>query len=509
MDINLEEDYEIINASPAARVESDRAFGYSAETSVADLIDNSITANAKNVWVEFVWNGINSSLRILDDGEGMDEETLKNSMRMGSMNPRDKRSKDDLGRFGLGLKTASFAHCRSLTVASKTKETDYATRIWDLDVISDTDQYRLGKKPTSENSRIIEEKLSDNMKSGTLIIWDKLDRMVGDSDPSDEKTRKAFYDTANRIESHLSMVFHRYLEGPSKVNIYMGNQKSESIKSWDPFMKKEAYTSTLEEELVQFFQEPIRIQPYVLPHHSTITPEKHEQASGVKGWNAHQGFYIYRNRRLLVPGSWLNIGNWKQEEHYKLARIQVDLPNTLDDTWGLDVKKSEARIPTALRADFRKIGSHTRKRATEVYRFRGKSTRRKHAEKHEFIWNTKTFRNKKVKYTVNRDHPLITSLNSALGKDEKEKLEAILKFVEETIPREKIIIDSSENPDSHIQSFEKFTSSQILSLIRIMYQTHIDLGDSPKLAIKKLKVNEAFEQFPEYLGLFTEEIKSA
>ena len=113
-----DKDYDIVNPGASAMIESLRAYGYSLNSAIADLLDNSITAHAKNIWIHMYWDGGNSWLSITDDGSGMDEKTLINAMRPGSQNPLDQRKEDDLGRFGLGLKTASFSQCRSLTVVS-------------------------------------------------------------------------------------------------------------------------------------------------------------------------------------------------------------------------------------------------------------------------------------------------------------------------------------------------------------------------------------------------------
>ena len=114
-------DYSKYPTTPAipeasSMIETFRAIGYSIEAAVADIIDNSISARAKNIWINFEWEGSETWLAVKDDGSGMNNDELVQAMRPDSKNPLDDRSTKDLGRFGLGLKTASFSQCRLLSV---------------------------------------------------------------------------------------------------------------------------------------------------------------------------------------------------------------------------------------------------------------------------------------------------------------------------------------------------------------------------------------------------------
>lgn len=495
-------EYEIVNPSPSSLVESNRAFGYSPETSIADLLDNSITAGARNIWIDFDWNGRNSSIFILDDGNGMTAEELTNAMRLGSKNPLNERDEKDLGRFGLGLKTASFAQCRSLTVASLTSDGVQNTRIWDLDVVSETDEWRLLSNPSPENVDLICRKLTNNLTSGTLVVWNNLDRMVGDTDISDEIASRNFLSEADKVGKHLSMVFHRYMVGRNKINIYLGKDPK-PLTPWDPFISDSTFTQTMEEDSPTLFGKHITIVPYVLPHHTEISQEVHHLASGIKGWNAHQGFYVYRNRRLLVAGSWLGISNLKQEEHYKLARIRVDIPNSMDNAWELDVKKSEARPPAGLRRELNRIATNTRKRAQEVYRYRGKPVARKHADEFVYVWNKHSLRGGKSRYSINRKHPLIQSLKDKLNGNHRP-LESALKLIEETLPISLISVESLENPEGHIQYFEGKSGSEIYKVMEDALEALIQSEVTLDEAFMKISTMEPFERYPEQLALIAE-----
>ncbi len=303
-------------------LESLRAFGYTIQTAIADLIDNSISAETKNVWLQFDWDGSESCISIRDDGKGMTEEELVNAMRLGSRDPLQQRDAKDLGRFGLGLKTASFSQCRRLTVRTKAVAQNSAIRRWDLDYVGQTGEWRLLRSGASGS----EKRLTalEQMESGTVVLWESIDRVVGGTKTDDSKDHSRFLEMIEDVEKHLAMVFHRFLERKNKLQIWI-NQRL--IEPWNPFLTNEKATQWLPEENLYFQEDRVVVQPYVLPHHSKVDSQTYEKATGPNGWNAQQGFYIYRNERMLVTGDWLGLG-LQRDEHCKLARIQVDLPNS-------------------------------------------------------------------------------------------------------------------------------------------------------------------------------------
>ena len=299
--------YEIVAPHAAALVESLRAFGYTHQGAIADLIDNSISAGARNVWLDFAWDGPASSIAIRDDGSGMTSAQLVSAMRPGSRSPLDKRADDDLGRFGLGLKTASFSQCRRLTVTSKTQKDGGVTRRWDLDYIGRTSEWRLlaGPAPGSE-SRLA---LMDEQDCGTQVLWECLDRIVDGSPTDDLRSHRRFLDLVAQVEAHVAMTFHRFLSDRKGISIHVNGR---TVEAWDPFLEGSAATWQLGEERLHLHGAAITIRPYILPHHTKIDADTHTRAGGVGGWNAQQGFYVYRNRRLLVAGDWLGLGFQKE-----------------------------------------------------------------------------------------------------------------------------------------------------------------------------------------------------
>lgn len=294
------------------------------------------------------------------------------------------------------------------------------------------------------------------------------------------------------------MVFHRFLEPPAALTIWINGLR---IAPWDPFLRGEAATQHLAEESLTLADQHMVVRPYVLPHHSRLAAEVHQRAAGPGGWNARQGFYIYRNRRLLVPGDWLNLG-FQKEEHSKLARIQVDLPTTLDDAWQIDVKKSTAKPPGPLRDELRRIAKVTRARATEIYRHRGKVIARSAARNDSFVWN-RVVRRGKVFYRVNRDHPLVRE-TLVSSNQHRAEVEALLRMIEETVPTPLISLDDSQNPGEQAAPFEGAALTEVENLLRRTYLSFRSAGLSPSHACERLAGTEPFNRFPELIATLEE-----
>jgi Histidine kinase-, DNA gyrase B-, and HSP90-like ATPase len=490
------QDFEVVEPNAAAMIESMRAVGYTPQAAVADLIDNSLSAAAKNVWLTLFWDGASSYIAIRDDGHGMSEEELTNAMRLGSRSPLEEREAGDLGRFGLGLKTASFSQCRRLTVCSKRSGEAASVRRWDLDYVNETEEWRLLKEAAPGSGRRLDGLAL--LGSGTVVLWEDMDRLVEQAPVDDERAQRRFLDLARAVEKHLAMVFHRFLEGRSELNVWINDVK---IEPWDPFLSKEPATQRLAEEFLILDDTRVPVRPFVLPHHSKLLPEIHREAAGPSGWNAQQGFYIYRNRRLLVPGDWLRLG-FQKEEHCKLARIQVDLPNSLDSEWNIDVKKSTARPPGPTRDDLRRIATITRQRASEIYRHRGKVIAREVSQEHAFVWNRLVKRGK-IFYRVNREHPLVKQELEKLG-PRRDDLEALLRMIEETVPAPLIALDVSEKPDEQSTPFESSAPSEVVAVLARVYRALRDGGLPDREARARLLGMEPFNHFPELVTSFEE-----
>ena len=236
-------EFDIAAPHAASLVESLRAFSYELPTALADLVDNSITAGAKNVWLDFHWDGENSVIAVTDDGAGMTEEQLVAAMRPGSQNPLKPRAPNDLGRFGLGLKTASFSQCRRVTVRSIVRSGKPSTRCWNLDHIARVNEWQLlraGDAAAEPHfSRLAE------LTRGTAVVWQNIDRLVAGQRTESEREQQLFLQRADAVRRHLAMVFHQLMAGKQGVKLHLNERP---VEAWDPFLADEAAT--------QIFQSP-------------------------------------------------------------------------------------------------------------------------------------------------------------------------------------------------------------------------------------------------------------
>jgi hypothetical protein len=345
-----------IEVVPGARrlVTSLRDEGYDFVTAAADIIDNSIQAGASEINITMKFDGNSSWFLVSDNGRGMDSETLTESMRFGTNRTYEP---GELGKFGLGLKTASISQCRKLTVASKTDESDSEIEIrqLNLDHIQETDRWEIQTIPKSEYSPVVSDPISHH--SGTVVLWENLDRMMAYDPPDGMRAQKGFMKMARDLERHLSMVFHRFLSGElgpdKKVVIKMGD---EPLSPWDPFARTEKSTLKLDEKTIAvpgsdraFY---VHYTAYLLPTKAQFsTLEAWKNASGPNDWNAQQGFYIYREDRLIQSGGWNRMR--AADEHTKYARIALDLHADADFTLGLNIMKSSVVFPSVMKDGLR------------------------------------------------------------------------------------------------------------------------------------------------------------
>ncbi|MFN9489165.1 MAG: ATP-binding protein [Betaproteobacteria bacterium] len=502
-DLGEPEQYELAIPKPTSLIESLRAVGYSVATAIADIVDNSITANAANIWITFHWDGPRSAITILDDGKGMSEAMLLEAMRPGTQSPLEERLPSDLGRFGLGLKTASFSQCRSLTVASKESGSGHSTRRWDLDYVESHNEWRL-LRGADEGARPYIEDL-DDLPSGALVLWRKLDRIVDHRPATDESAHEVFRNLIEEVKEHLSMTFHRFISGQAKqvakpLNIYVnGRTKSHLLPAWDPFLKSHPATQKSPEEIIGSGAYSVRIQGFVLPHKDRLSEEQYREAGGPRGWNAQQGFYIYRNDRILVPGDWLRLGRnkvWQKEEHYRLARLSIDISNAVDFEWSLDVKKSTARPPLRLRDRLTDLAEGVRQDARSVFFHRGEMgvrPGRRQSNPMERPWIAAE-RAGHMTYKVNRSHTVVAGVLRRVG-PLSDEVDAMLRVIEETVPVERIWLDAAEQPGGHATPYEGLDQASIMADLKKALQYLKQAGYSTPTAIEYLRSVEPFNRY--------------
>lgn len=484
--------HDIVTPGAAALMEAMRSLGYSTATAIADLIDNSISAGARTIHLDFQWNGEDSRVLLLDDGAGMTAAELVEAMRPGTRNPRDERATGDLGRFGLGLKTASFSQCRRLTVGSRPVGGELSVRCWNLDHVNATGEWQLLRHAPASAEALL-QRLSDQ-PHGTLVIWEQLDRIVHGGAAGDRRAHERFRDLVDAVRHHLAMVFGRFLTGRDRVRILINGN---AVRAWDPFLSDHPATQTMPAETLMFRHQRVQIRGYVLPHHSLLGGDELEAAAGPGGWNDQQGFYVYRNNRLLVAGAWLGLG-LRREEQFRLARIAIDLPNTLDADWDIDVRKSRARPPGPLRDQLQTYATAVRRRALEVYRHRGRIAERTAGGDPISLWGTHVNRGHH-RYVIQRDHPLVTAVTQALGAS-SPGLHALLRLIEETVPVERIWVDAAEQPDAHGLPFEDAPDQEVLGVLQSMLTALQASGYSAAEARRRIATMEPFSRQPGLLG---------
>jgi hypothetical protein len=414
--------------SAADLLESMRALGYSFEAALADLIDNSLSADAHKVEVHFSPYE-QPYVAILDDGWGMTPDETTAAMRHGSRDPRLVRDVRDLGRFGLGLKTASLSQCRCLTVVSL-KYGGLSARRWDLDHVARRQDWMLLQINDAEVATL---PLVDELRAqghGTVVLWQEFDRLAA-GEPSIERALGNRMDLAR---DHLSLVFHRFLNPPPGTQPVAMSINRNSLGSVDPFLTSHKATQALPIEDFLVERERVVVAPFILPHLSKLSASDLQLAGGEDGLRRNQGFYIYRNRRLISWGSWFRLV--RQEELTKLARVQVDISNRLDHLWQLDIKKSTTYPPESLRGGLKQIIRRITEGSRRVYTYRGRKT----TDRIVHGWD-RTIERDGVAYRINRDHPLVLALEGTMAEEQGHLLDELLRFLEESLPFDALYAD--------------------------------------------------------------------
>ncbi|HBA49052.1 MAG TPA: ATP-binding protein [Lachnospiraceae bacterium] len=329
----------ILQPDPARVMEGLRDTGYDFNTAVADIIDNSIAANASKVNILLQMDPAGEVfVYIADDGCGMDFDELKNAMKYGSA---ERSNKASLGKFGLGLKTASTAFCRGLSVISRGKDMVERKVQWDLDYIAITGAWNL-KQPEIVPDEIDYLNETAQNGTGTMIVWEKIDRLLNDC-----KTRaaamKALKKVEQSLEFHIAMVYQRFLDKndqrTSNVTITVNGHE---IEPWDPFCNGEENTTVLYEdeleiEMPEKSEIPeLFIKAVLIPRRDEFSTREAGEAARVS--NDMQGFYVYRENRLIHYGDWM--GMFSKEPHGTLLRVELSFDHNLDEAFHVDIKKS-------------------------------------------------------------------------------------------------------------------------------------------------------------------------
>ncbi len=477
--------FDIAAPDPAGMVASLSSLGYSLEAAVADLVDNSVSARATNIEVVFTWAGESSWVAVVDNGSGMSLPDLITAMTPAARGLGAERSAEDLGRFGLGLKTASFSQARQLTVTSRPPGGAWHTRTWDLDMVEASREWRLMHDADSETTRIL-GLLRQERGSGTVVLWRRLNGYGADGTDLDQTTQKQFYDDASRVERHLGMVFARFLRD---VDLRVQDQP---VAAWDPFLTGHLSLQRLPPEGLSCGGSSVRVEAYVLPSAQRLSKLEYLAAGGPGGWLRQQGFYVYRRKRLILAGDWLGLQGMRQEEKFNLARISIEVPAELDAEWSVDVRKSKVVPPVALRRHLRRIARRTREQAADVIRHRGQIAARRHGSAFVYPWRVDR-PDGRIKCRINRDHPLVREALRT-GDERSKTLKALLKLLEETVPVEALrVIHEADAADDPVP-FAGEPSQEQEDVARAVLAALINQGKSPHDAKAMIRNMDPFSR---------------
>lgn len=437
-------------------INSLRDIGYSCQSAIADLLDNSISAGAKRIKVYAIRS--KNSLFVVDDGTGMNQEELVEAMRLGTKH--EERADTDLGRFGLGLKTASFSQCKKLTLISN-KDGCISGYCWDLDLLAEKNDWEMEEVSLPR----IESLLSETdpsiwtdfaSKDGTIVLWENIDRYDA------EQFNSVFSD----VSKHLSLVFHKYLSSSGfsghRVEIFFNNEK---LKPFDPFASKDNKVNRSSqtgktESFVLSDGNKMDITYHVLPPLSKLSKAEYEELGTLEGFTRSQGFYLYRQGRLLVYGTWFGLA--KINDASNLVRVEIEIDNKQDSLWHIDVKKSTAFPNSEIRGKLKHYVNNPIKRSRGVYQNGGTAV----IDEKSAYW-VETINPSGIK--MNQDNPRYKELMSSLDSTQQRMLNSYLNCLQNCYPKERLynimVVNPSDIKDSQV-------STEILEEDIKLYKAH-------------------------------------
>lgn len=412
-----------------------RSVGYSFIDAIADLIDNSLTAGAHSI--EIIGDPVaGQHLLIQDDGRGMSHEQAKLALQFAGsvVNHRDA---DDLGRFGLGLKTASLSQARKLSLLTW-HQGRFTALQWDVDYVLKEGRWLVKVLDPKDFAHIPEAADFSASGKGTMVVWETLDILLGNTDDPEKRMAEVLAP----LRGHLALVFHRYLGGRSRRHRVRIRVNGTEVHGLDPFLSGNRATQISPKDSFRIDGSAIEFESFVLPHHSKLTAEESRRpdlGAEMRNW---QGFYFYRADRLISWGGWHGIV--RQGELTKHTRIRVVFPNDLDHLWQLDIKKSKVIPPREFLARYRPIVEREAGKSQRVQKHRGRKLTTEQG--YVPLWELVANRDGSVRAQINRDHPAISSLLSRAGSGGEEA--ALLQDLERTVPLQDIYLKLAEGSAS-------------------------------------------------------------
>lgn len=427
--------FELANPNPEFLIKSIAEQGYSLETALADLMDNSITANASRIEVLTKIDEEPFTLFLSDNGDGMSKDSLKRNMQFPSKSPEDSRESNDLGRFGLGLKTASFSQTRAFTVLSRKKGSAFFSGLtWDVKHLKDSGNWEMIINSDEEIAKILEQYnniSNDHQNSSadfipnTIVVWKGLYKFENFLDVKNKQDALK-EEITNTTSEYLSIVFHKFMERQTnRVDIRINNAL---VKPFNPFPTDNSNLRALEPLHKEFGKDIVKIQGFVLPN--TSIKETKENSNP---WTPHnkslmdmEGLYIYRADRLILFGGWN--GLIKKMPRLQLGRLKIDIGNKVDHLFHLNVAKSQINIPHDLKNSFLRAIVDLKTEAQKEYFNHGLKTFSHKPTEHSSELFYKTATNKGVLLRINDEFPLLKSLKNSLNGKQKAELNFILKM---------------------------------------------------------------------------------
>lgn len=412
----------ILVAPDPALLESMRSIGYTVESAVADVVDNSVAAGAGVVDVLFSASGA-FEIAVVDDGAGMSREGAVVAMRLAATSPTTQRRPEDLGRFGLGLKTASLSQCRVLTIASR-KDGEVTVLRWSLDHVLETGDWSLLELDSEEASDLLGWGQFSALDAGTLVHWGELDQLAKSAGTGQEDLDRV----AVQVKDHIALVFHLFNTGDGARGMDF-HLNGAPIAAIDPFLSNSMKTQQTDWEPIDIDGERVRLKAYTLPYLNRLSAADRARALRLGGLRETQGFYVYRGSRLVIWGTWFRVA--PRSEMAKLTRVRVDIPNTLDHLWALDVKKSTAAPPPQVRRRLSELAKIMMLPSQKVQEFRGRKVTQ--PAKVDLMWDLRV-NGDEFNYEINSEHPSIQVFARGLTKEQNEQFELVLDDIESTFP---------------------------------------------------------------------------
>lgn len=463
-----------------------RSMGYSFESAIADIIDNSIAAKATKIEIKCPTNPLEEYIAICDNGVGMTSNELFNAMKYGSSYCGDERNETDLGRFGLGLKSASLSQCRKLTVISK-KNNTLSSFVWSLDHIQKEKNWEIAEYSQKEIKGLLFVDYLNDKKSGTVVLWQDFDIIQKTSGQVYAELSKLQQSTSN----YIALIFHRYLS--NKIEIYSNNYKIEPL---DPFLENHPKTDKRRKIILQILdskgiERKVEVQPFVLPFQNDLSTEDKKLSGGIENYRSKQGFYIYRNKRLIIWGTWFGR---HRDELTKYARIRVDIPNTLDDIWDIDIKKQNAKIPNVVKKQLTKAVDEAMDIAVKKQNHRGRIE--KVDDEIDYIWDRVQCRDNVFTYKINRKSKIFDLIKDKVSDAVWSNIDMVLEEIESSLPYQQIYIDKSQNKVEEDISEERL--AEIKAKAEILVNLALSFGNTTKdKAVEELLKSEPFNQYPQ------------